>query len=319
MGRGSPVGRSPEVALVVVQGGVGSTIQDRGRVGFRGFGVPVGGAFDPESLDLANALLGNDESAAAVELTLVGGAYRAECPLALALAGAAMAATVGDGSASGRAVPVPGSFAIRAGEILKLGGCPSGARAYLAVGGGFRTPVVLGSRSSESRLRVGERLPASPGWTRSRRPVADLDRSSGPIRVVDGPDADPAWGGAAMLEGVAYRVSTRADRMGLRLEGPAIGRIADPGRASAPVAPGAVQVAGGRPIVLGVAGGTMGGYPHPAHVISADLARLGRLRPGEAVAFRRVEVEEARRLDQERRRKLARWLAAIRAGGLDRG
>ncbi len=303
----------------MVRAGVWSTIQDRGRVGFRGFGVPEGGAFDREGLDLANALLGNDPSAAAVELTLVGGEFRAECPLALALAGAAMAATVGGGLGEDRALSVPGSFAVRAGETLRLGGCPSGARAYLAVGGGFEAPVVLGSRSSEARLRAGDRLSAAPGWTWSRRPVASFPQEAGPIRVINGPDAEPASGGSGALESGPYRVSTRADRMGLRLEGPAIDQGPEGARPSAPVAPGAVQVAGGRPIVLGVAGGTRGGYAHLAHVISADLARLGQLRPGDLVAFRRVEVEEARRVDRERRRELGRWLASIRAMGRDRG
>jgi allophanate hydrolase subunit 2 len=77
--------------------------------------------------------------------------------------------------------------------------------------------------------------------------------------------------------------------------------LCDSDRLSAPVAPGAVQVAGGQLIVLGVACGTMGGYPHVAHVISADLDRLGQLRPGDAITFRRVTLDEARRADEAMR------------------
>ena len=86
--------------------------------------------------------------------------------------------------------------------------------------------------------------------------------------------------------------------MGLRLEGDPVTVNSHPVRLSTPVAPGAVQVAGGQLIVLGVACGTMGGYPHVAHVISADLDRLGQLKPGDVVAFRRVTLEEARLLDR---------------------
>jgi len=99
--------------------------------------------------------------------------------------------------------------------------------------------------------------------------------------------------------------------MGLRLEGPRIEREAPADRPSAPVAPGAVQITGGQPIVLGVAGGTMGGYLHLAHVIAADLDRLAQLRPGDPVRFRRIEVEEARRIDRRERLERSPWLSRI--------
>ena len=90
--------------------------------------------------------------------------------------------------------------------------------------------------------------------------------------------------------------------MGLRLEGDPLALAGTPERLSTPVAPGAIQAAGGRLIVLGVACGTMGGYPHVAHVISADLDRLGQLKPGDRIAFRRVTLEDARNEDQQSRR-----------------
>jgi allophanate hydrolase subunit 2 len=104
--------------------------------------------------------------------------------------------------------------------------------------------------------------------------------------------------------------------MGLRLEGPCLAMIAEPDRLSAPVAPGAIQAAGGQLIVLGVAGGTMGGYPHVAHVISADLDRIGQLRPGDVIAFRRVSVAEARELDRQSRQ--AHRALLVRVEGLAR-
>ena len=106
--------------------------------------------------------------------------------------------------------------------------------------------------------------------------------------------------------------------MGLRLEGPAVAMIPEPDRLSAPVAPGAIQAAGGQLIILGVAGGTMGGYPHVAHVISSDLDRIGQLRPGDLITFRRVTIAEARDLDRESRRAHRALLLRIESLARDR-
>jgi biotin-dependent carboxylase-like uncharacterized protein len=300
----------------MIRPGLSTTVQDRGRFGYRGFGVPVGGAFDRASFDLANALLGNDFDAAALEMTLVGGTYRAEVSLALALAGAPMSATIRAASGSDRLVVVPQSTTLQAGDELVVGGSPFGARTYLAVRGGWRTPPVLSSRSSETRLEPGDRLIAEPGATSTRRPVRWpwlVSENLEPIRIVDGPDAEP--GDAQLLESGDYRVLSSSNRMGLRLEGLPIPRSAPPDRVSAPVATGAIQITGGQPIVLGVAGGTMGGYCHLAHVIAVDLDRLGQLRPEQRVTFRRIEIEEARELDRLDRLVRARWLNILRTQG----
>ena len=189
------------MALFVVRPGLFTTVQDRGRVGYRGFGVPVGGAFDRGSLDLANALLGNDPTAAALEMTLIGGTYRAEGPLAIALTGAPMSALVRASTGSDRTISIPRATSLQPGDELVIGGSPFGARTYLAVQGGWRTSLVLGSRSSETRLDPGDLLPASPGASPTRWPAAwpDVGRGvSDTIRVVDGPDADP--GEARLLD-----------------------------------------------------------------------------------------------------------------------
>ena len=104
--------------------------------------------------------------------------------------------------------------------------------------------------------------------------------------------------------------------MGLRLEGPSLELMSQPDRLSAPVAPGAIQVAGGQLIILGVACGTMGGYPHVAHVISADLDRVGQLSPGNQIQFRPVAVDSARKLDVAAR--LAHRALLVRVASLAR-
>lgn len=310
------------MSLLVVQPGLGSTVQDLGRTGYREWGVPVGGAFDRLSHELANALLGNPLEAATVELTVIGGVYRAETELALALAGAPMEASVKASDGALRALTLPQTVTLKVGDELILRGTPRGARTYLAVRGGWQTPAVLGSRSSEVRLRGGERLPASPGPTLVRRLAEDgLPSPPGaPLRVIPGPDAALLPDGHDWHQG-DFQVAPQCDRMGVRLDGPHIDVRAEADRMSAPVAPGAIQVAGGRLIVLGVACGTMGGYPHVAHVVSADLNRLGQARPGDRLRFELVSLAEARRLDREVRRvhgqRLAQISGVAATGGMD--
>ena len=305
------------MGLLVINPGLAMTVQDLGRPGYREFGVPTGGGFDLGSLGLANALLGNPPDCAAIELTMVGGIYRASAPLALALTGAPFAVAVHGKKGQVVDLKVPQTFPMAAGDRLVFGGPSRGLRAYLAVRGGWRTPTILGSRSTESSIRAGDILPADAGTIAVRRPIGSGVEACGsrPIRLIDGPDGPvpPA------LTGSIYRVGAASDRVGLRMEGPPIVGMERPGRASAPVAPGAVQVAGGRAMILGVAGGTMGGYPHVAHVISADLDRLAQARPFETIRFERVELAEARSLDRERRERLARRHTILAAGARDGG
>jgi biotin-dependent carboxylase-like uncharacterized protein len=294
------------MGLFVIDPGLSTTVQDIGRPGYREWGVPPGGVFDRGAAGLANALVGNDANCAVLELALVGGTYEARGPLALAMAGAPMEAKVLGSDGSERRLPIPQSWSMRAGERLILGRALKGARTYLAVRGGWQTRLRLGSRSSEERLGAGEVLPAEPGSIPTRHPVGPLwtTPTAEPFRIIDGPDAfseDPPFDRSSFWVHRPFRVGSRSDRMGLRLEGEPLEIASPPERLSSPVSPGAVQVAGGQLIVLGVAGGTMGGYPHIAHVISADLDRLGQLRPGDQIRFRRVSVDEARRADREMR------------------
>lgn len=306
------------VGLRAIDPGLLTTVQDLGRPGYREWGVPVGGAFDLRSSAVANALLGNDPSCGVLELTLTGGVFVAESPLAISLAGASIDAAILASDGRDRPFRSPGCGMIRAGEKLIVGPIRGGARTYLAVRGGWQTPVRLGSRSTETRLLAGERVPAAAtsGEIASRhlRDWGWIDPTSEPIRVIGGPDRtnledfDPTW-----WDGPEWRIDSKSNRMGLRLEGPPIGldpwALAE--RLSAPVAPGALQVAGGRFIILGVACGTMGGYPHVAHVIWADLGRLGQLRPGDVVRFQRIELDEARKLDAEARQGDRAFLARV--------
>lgn len=305
------------MGLLVLNPGLSTTVQDLGRTGYREYGVPIGGAFDRGSAALANALLANTRKCAVLEMTLLGGAFEARASMALALAGAAMDAQLRMRSGEARRLPIPGAFLLSEGDVVTIGGGQTGARTYLAVAGGWLTAQVLGSRSSESRLVGGQILPCASSSTPFRRTDPDLfgTPADGPIRVIDGPDAailDPCWHGLER----EYVVMPNSNRVGLRLDGPPLSAATDPNRVSTPVAPGALQLAGGRLLLLGVACGTMGGYPHVAHVIAADLDRVAQSRPGATLTFQRIALAEARRLDlASRRDRSSRLLCIATAAG----
>jgi antagonist of KipI len=299
------------MSLRVVDAGLFTTVQDLGRPGFREWGVPIGGAFDRASAAIANALLGNPPECAVIELTLSGAVFRAEKSLAIALAGAPAAAMILSSSAPDRDLPIPGCTTLRAHEQLVISRMSRGARLYLAVRGGWQTPMQFGSRSTEVRLSAGASLPALTSTVPTRflreslwsEPPSAVEA----FRIVDGPDAG-LLGDSAERESFwlsrTFRVGSNSNRMGLRLEGEPIPVTSPPDRLSTPVSPGAIQLAGGSLIVLGVACGTMGGYPHVGHVASADLDRLGQLRPGDAIRFRRISLGEAREADRLHRESL---------------
>lgn len=301
------------MSLVVLQPGLATTVQDLGRPGHQAWGVPPGGAFDRPAHAIANALVGNDPHAATLELTLLGGVFEARCDLALALGGAPMTAHI-EGRA-GRPLRNWSSFTLAAGDRLILGKCRHGCRAYLAVTGGWLTAEVLGSRSSETPLKAGDVIPAHPGRA-AQRWLAEAVSFPRPLRILDGPEA--SWVSDDRWKTATYRATSLCSRIGIRLEGLQIPVASPPERLSAPVAPGAVQVAGGQPIILGMACGTIGGYPHVAHVVTADLPVLAQLRPGDPVNFETVTLEEARRLDDQQRLAVHRRCSTLRTLAVDR-
>jgi allophanate hydrolase subunit 2 len=166
-------------------------------------------------------------------------------------------------------------------------------------------------------LPAGAILPAAAGTIPVRRSGEPVWKSpaADPIRMIAGPDGRCNRElDAAFWAGRRFQVGSQINRMGLRLHGDPVTTVSPPDRLSAPVAPGAIQCAGGQLIVLGVSCGTMGGYPHIGHVISADLDRLGQLRPGDAITFHQVTLEEARSIDRSQRtarRALLRRVATL--------
>lgn len=298
---------------------VPASIQDLGRRGYRHFGVPVSGALDNVSFRLANALVKNPPTAAALEMRLTGPRLRAQAPVRVALAHAE--ATIEGADGSRKPLAAWHSATLAAGDILKIGAV-RGSAGYLAVAGGFDVPAVLGSRATYARagfgslLREGMQLPAGKGdLSGPEHAVLPAPTfADGPIRVVPGPQREMFTDAAfATFVSSDYTVTQEADRMGLRLAGPALAHIAGADIVSDAVTPGAIQVPGdGRPIVLLADCQSVGGYAKIATVIAADLPRLGRLLPGNTIGFAAVDVETARAALRAQEAWLAEAIAGIR-------
>jgi KipI family sensor histidine kinase inhibitor len=293
-------------ALEIVAPGVQATVQDLGRPGQAREGITPGGAVDRSALVAGNRRLGNPDGAAAIEWTLLPPTVRVHAPCRVALTGADPGWAVDGVPVSiGEAVDLAAGAELRAAP----GGPATGARGYICVAGGIDVPVVRGSRSLDLAagfgggfgrpLRAGDRLvagagldyPVPEGFGSAARPV---DPASRPFRVVRGPQADrfddAAWR-AFLAE--PFAVDAQSNRMGLRLNGPAL----PPSSAdliSAGVVTGDIQVTGsGQPIVLLPGRATIGGYPKIATVIEADHDRLGQLPPGATICFEEVSLAEA--------------------------
>lgn len=294
------------MSLLVREAGLQSLLVDFGREQSRALGVPVGGAADRAALALGNALVGNATNAVAIEAAFAGPMLEALHPTACVIFGAPFQSAL-----NGNAIAPGVTFTLETGDVLHVGGTQVGARAYVCVAGGFDAPEVLGSRSALEPLRVGEVLKCAPSRTEPRSlPFLNAARGvADPLRVLDGPQRD--WFTDDTFFANEYEVSAASNRMGLRLKGPPLSRKQGE-LVSEAVAPGAVQVTNdGLPIVLGVDGQTIGGYPKIAHVIRADLDRLAQLRPGTRVRFVRVSHDEAEIAAQERDTFLREWLTRL--------
>jgi len=304
----APLSFASRKALEFLRAGLLTTVQDRGRIGCQKFGVTVSGAMDEVALRVGNILVGNDQNAAGLEISFLGPRIRLLADVTLALTGAET-----DVELDGQPAPWYEAFRARAGQVLDIRHCTRGMRAYLTVAGGVDVPVRLGSRSTSLAagfggfrgrpLHDGDLLSVGPtigktargferGVPQSWRPAFGSPQI---VRVVFGPqDGAFTEAGRRTLLDATYEVSPSSDRMGYRLEGPAIEHGGPADIISDWIALGGIQVPGnGKPIVLLADRQTTGGYTKIATVLSPDLPKLVQLRPGEAVRFRAVTVDEA--------------------------
>ena len=309
--------------LRIIQPGLHTTIQDLGRIGSQRLGIPVSGALDPVALRVANAVVGNPQGTAGIEMAVLGPTLEIEAEtVRVAVAGGTTRLAIEGADGSRRDIPPLQSVTVRAGDRLRIGPVTGTAVAYLAIAGGLAIQPFLGSLSTYVRggfggldgraLAAGSRLPLRNAGVDDRDEMSLAGFSLAPpttVRVVLGPQDDYfALEALEALLGAPYTVTRDADRMGLRLEGPPLPHAKGYNIVSDGIAPGSIQVPGScQPIVLLADRQTTGGYPKIATVISADLPAVGRLTPGMACHFTQITVAAA---------QAARRALEVELGGL---
>ena len=285
--------------IEVVTPGMQTTVQDLGRYGYARYGFATDGAADRASLVAANRLVGNAPEVSALEITHLGPTLRFHRRLSMAIVGADLGARLNN-----RPIPVGRRFETMPGDELSFVPVPNagGARAYLAVKGGFDVPLVMGSASTNltagiggwygRALLKGDRLPVgqsqlsdssfAPGM--QTRTVVDAGL---PFRIVPGPQRDrfddDTW---KRLVGETFTVSEDANRVGIRLQGPSLAPTAGADMVSEGIVTGSIQVTGeGQAIVMLPGHATIGGYTKIATVIADNWDRLGQCSPGDSIRF----------------------------------
>jgi biotin-dependent carboxylase-like uncharacterized protein len=279
-------------SIEIIATGVGLSIQDRGRAGWRRFGVPPGGAMDRRSALVANQLLGNRPDAGVLEILMQGAQLRIVRDTWVALAGADLGCELTPWSAC----------EVKAGTLLSFPHNRAGLWAYLAVPGGFAVESWFGSASVDARNGLGQSLQRGCQLSAQlRAPHISLDRVgrrllavaqhrdfSGPMtfELLPGPQFESFSARAReQFFSAEWTVSARSDRTGFRLEGPRL-EVPDSIR-SEPVLPGSFQIPGnGQPIVTMVDGPTVGGYAKIAVLKEADIDWLAQCRPGTRIRFK---------------------------------
>jgi antagonist of KipI len=294
--------------ITVIKPGWLTTVQDLGRYGYQQYGVPVSGAMDRRSSTIANRLVGNRDHDAALEITLKGPELLFEHDAVIAVTGADLTPSVND-----MGIPLWTSLPVQAGSRLTFGARHTGARCYLAIAGGIDVPVVLRSRSTHLSSQTGgvkgralAQGDVLVGGVLSSRHRTTIGRSlpeqlhpaysnNMTLRIVPGPQRS-SFSEQTLDELITnpYRLTSRSDRMGYRLEGPKLAHAGSGHHISDGTAMGALQVPPDeQPILLMADRQTTGGYPKIAVVISADLHLAGQLMPGDTVTFRMTTLPEA--------------------------
>ena len=310
--------------IKIISPGVLTTVQDLGRFGLQQYGVPVSGACDPFAAKLANTLAGNPRDAALLECTMMGPVIEFLDPGIFAVSGAEVTPVL-----DGEELLVNTATRACRGQKLSFKTPKAGLRFYIAFSGGIDVPVLMGSRSTYLKTKEGgfhgRRLEAGDVLTVADAPGPgpDLSRRYGgngfmakavhDIRVIPGPQDDHfTEEGLNTFLSQTYTVTASSDRMGMRLDGPVIEAKNGYDIISDGINMGAVQVAGGKPIIMLSDRQTTGGYAKIANVISVDLHVLAQLKAGDKIRFVSVSMEEAQELyikEAEALEGFARWLS----------
>ncbi|MGI4847899.1 MAG: biotin-dependent carboxyltransferase family protein [Janthinobacterium lividum] len=323
----------------VIKPGMLSTLQDLGRTGYQRFGVSAGGVMDETAHRQANALVGNAADEATLECTVLGPVLQFHATTLLAICGADLAPSI-----NGLAVPQGRPVLLRAGTQLAFGQRRTGARAYLAIRGGFDCPAVMASKSTDLRGGFGGYLGralkkadvlhggsddaaqfypglgrqlsrenaafAAPRWMVAQSTTMATSQT---VRILQGRHWQLFAQQAHLhLLSTAFQITPQSDRMGYRLAGAPLALEQVREMISEAVAFGTIQVPpDGAPIILMADRGTTGGYPKIAQVASVDLPMLAQMLPGETIRFELIPLQLAQQLALRREEDMDAILAAM--------
>lgn len=311
--------------ISVIKPGLFTTIQDLGRYGFQKDGVVVSGAMDHYAHRLANYLVGNEDDAPTLEVTLIGPKLHFDVDAVISICGGNLSPSI-----NGKPIPMWKSIFIKKKEVLQFGNIVHGARSYLAVSGGFHVPMVMNSASTYARGKFGgfygralqqhDTLTISPLSEFAKRIKEQLVRngnsnwtvphsttySPSKIRVMKGRQFEKFSSiNREHFLNSSYKIEANSDRMGYRFEGQSLFLSKKEEMLSEAVTFGTIQITTeGKPIILLADRQTTGGYPKIAQVASVDFPSLAQMKPGDIIKFELITVDEAQQLFRERERNI---------------
>lgn len=289
--------------FLVIKPGPLTLLQDAGRFGYARLGLTTGEPMDGQAFIDANGLVGNDDTATSLEITLGGVVLESMLATQIGMTGADASITVnGNSHDRSRAINV------QPGDRIHIGVAPHNCRLYLACAGGFQIPLVFGSAATIVRenlggiagraLQAGDFLPCQPQHTptqlNAKKNNATSNDMSAPLRVVPSFQHDQfSTADRKRFFHSTYQITPQSDRMGYRLAGPALS-YRNPTMLSEGIAPGSIQIPpDGQPIVLLSDRQTIGGYPKIGTLIQQDRWRLGQMRPNDQLRFQPIIPQAA--------------------------
>lgn len=314
------------MGIRIIKAGILTTIQDMGRYGYQETGMAVSGVMDTRSTSIANILVGNDENEGAIEVTMMGPTIEFTADNIIAVTGGDLSAKL-----DGTDFPRYQAVLVKAGQTLSFMAPKAGSRAYIAFAGGLDVPVVMGSKSTNLKSKIGgldgRKLEngdeigftapktSLPNMEKRKVAVPDFSAKEHELRVVLGPQDDYfPQSSIDVFFNNEYTISNEYDRMGCRMQGPVIKHKIGGDIITDGISFGAVQVPShGNPIVMMADHQTTGGYTKIGNVISVDLPILAQCMPGHKIRFKSVAIEVAQYWYRREKKELAELKAELNA------
>ncbi|MBF8982550.1 biotin-dependent carboxyltransferase family protein [Lutibacter sp. B2] len=302
--------------IKIINPGFLTTVQDQGRYGYQQFGVPVSGVMDNFSHRIANILVRNYELEAVLEVTMLGPQIEIQSNEIISITGGDLSPRI-----NGQEISMWRSIKVNEGDILSFAGMKNGCRSYIAFSGGIDVPIIMGSKSTYMKGKIG----GYEGRNLKAGDLLNIEQSEKLFKermvpnkyipkytnefhvcVILGPQDEYFTDkGIQTFLSNQYTVTNECDRMGFRLDGEEIEHVEGADIISDGIGFGAIQIPGhGKPIIMMADRQTTGGYTKIANVISSDLYKIAQAKPGDKIGFEKISVEEAQTILKKEEEKI---------------